>query len=40
MGRGGQALADQPEPIQPQGVDGQAAEGGHDLHAVGLDRGL
>jgi len=32
----GQALSDRPKAIEPQGVHGQSAERGHDLHAVGL----
>jgi hypothetical protein len=31
-----QALSDRPKAIEPQGVHGQSAERGHDLHAVGL----
>ena len=36
MDESGQALGDRPEAIEPQGVHGQAAERGHDLHPVGL----
>ncbi len=37
MGEGGQALADRQEAIEPQGIHRQAAESGHDPHAVALD---
>ena len=36
MRENGQALSDRPEAIEPQGVHGQDAERGHDLHVVGL----
>ena len=36
MRQGGQPLGDRPEAIESQGVHGQAAERGHDLHAVCL----
>jgi hypothetical protein len=36
MGMGSQALGDQSEPIQPQGVHDQAAERGDDLNIVAL----
>ena len=36
MGMGSQALGDQSEPIQPQGVHDQAAERGDDLIIVAL----
>ena len=36
MGQSGQSLGDGPEAIQAQGIHGQAAERGQDLHTVGL----
>jgi hypothetical protein len=36
VGQGGQPLGDGPEPVQPEGVHGQASERGHDLNAVGF----
>jgi len=34
MGQGGQPLSNGPVAIEPQGIHGQAAERGHDPHAV------
>ena len=36
MSQGGDALCDRQDPIEPQGIDRQAAEGGQDLFAVVL----
>jgi hypothetical protein len=36
MSQGGDAIGDRPDPIEPQGIDGQAPEGGLELNAVGL----
>ena len=36
MSQGGDALGDRQDPIQPQGIDGQAAQRGQDLRAVVL----
>ena len=36
MSQGCDALGDRPDPIEPQGIDGQAAESGQDLDAVVL----
>ena len=36
MSQGGDALGDRPDPIEPQGIDGQAAQRGQDLDAVFL----
>jgi hypothetical protein len=34
MSQGSDALGDRPNPIEPQGIDGQAAQRGQDLNAV------
>ena len=34
MSQDSDALGDRPNPIEPQGIDGQAAQGGQDLNAV------
>ena len=36
VSQGGDPLSDRPDAIEPQGIDGQAAEGGQDLDAVVL----
>jgi hypothetical protein len=36
MRQGGQSLGARPEAVKPQGIHGQAAERGHDPHAVAL----
>ena len=36
MSQAGDALGDRPDPIEPQGIDGQAAQCGQDLNAVVL----
>ena len=36
VSQGGDPLSDRPDAIEPQGIDGQAAEGGQDLGAVVL----
>ena len=36
VSQGGNALGDRPDSIEPEGIDGQAAEGGQDLDAVAL----
>jgi len=36
MSQGGDALGNRPDPFEPQGIDGQAAQRGQDLDAVDL----
>jgi len=36
MRQSGQSLSDRPVAIEPYGIHGQAAERGHDPHAVAL----
>lgn len=36
VSQGGDALGDRPDPVEPQGIDGQAAEAGQDLDAIVL----
>ena len=40
MGQSGKSIGDRPEAVEPQGIHGQAAERGHDPHAVALSEAM